>query len=56
MKEEKFVCPACGNEKEGDYRTTVNECRQCRRMHCDECIDENGLCVPCSAIEKGEKS
>lgn len=50
--EERFMCPACGKEQEGDYRTGVNECRQCRRMHCTQCIDEKGLCVPCSAAEK----
>lgn len=52
MAEERFVCAACGNETEGDYKTTVNECRVCRRMHCDGCIDDQGLCVSCSQKEK----
>jgi hypothetical protein len=55
MAEEQFACAACGEEYEGDIRVTgVQECRICFRTHCPECIDENGICVPCSETEKKE--
>jgi hypothetical protein len=45
MSEEKFACAACGLEY--DRETAVNECRRCHRSFCDECLDENGICVSC---------
>ncbi len=42
---EKFSCVACGSDF--DRETAVQECRMCHRTVCDECIDEQGLCVPC---------
>jgi len=49
---EKFVCAACGEEHEGDAVTGVTECRVCRRMHCQGCLDEDGRCKECAAKEK----
>jgi hypothetical protein len=51
MATEKFVCSGCG--KEYDRETAVGECRMCHRTVCDECISEEGICVPCE--EKEEK-
>ena len=52
MEEEKFACVACGAEAEGDIKTSITECRVCRRMHCNQCLDENGLCVECAKEAK----
>ncbi len=30
-----------------DRESAVKECRICHRTHCDQCLDEEGLCVPC---------
>lgn len=49
-KDEKFVCASCGEEF--DVRTAINECRQCQRMYCDECLNEEGICVPCDEEEQ----
>ena len=51
MAEEKFACVACGAESEGDVRVAIQECVVCRRMHCDGCLDENGLCKECAEKE-----
>ncbi|HIJ68262.1 MAG TPA: hypothetical protein HPP81_09505 [Deltaproteobacteria bacterium] len=42
---EQFACAACGE----DYarETAVHECRMCHRAYCEECIDKQGICVPC---------
>ena len=45
---EDFACVACGEVHEKDDILAPHECRVCRRMHCDGCIDENGLCVECN--------
>lgn len=42
---EKFSCVACGADF--DRESAVSECRVCHRSYCEECIDEQGLCVPC---------
>ena len=56
MAEEKFFCASCGKEHEGDIVATgIQECRICFRTHCDECINEDGICVPCSDVEKERK-
>lgn len=45
MAKEKFVCAGCGEEYERE--TAVSECRMCHRTFCDECISDEGVCVPC---------
>jgi hypothetical protein len=45
---EEFACVACGEEAERDDVVLIQECRICRRMHCDGCIDAEGLCVECT--------
>jgi hypothetical protein len=45
---EEFVCSACGEQHEKDDVVGLQECRICRRMHCDGCINEEGVCVECS--------
>lgn len=45
---EEFACVACGEASEKDDVLAVQECRFCRRMHCDGCLDEEGLCVACT--------
>jgi hypothetical protein len=50
---EAFACAACGQEYEGDVKTGITECRVCRRIHCDGCLNEEGLCVECAG-EKGK--
>ena len=42
---EKFSCASCGSDF--DRETAVQECRMCHRSFCQECIDEQGTCVPC---------
>jgi hypothetical protein len=50
MEKEKFECAACGVAY--DHEMSVHECRVCHRTYCDQCIDEEGLCVPCGEKEK----
>lgn len=45
MSEDKFSCSACGIDF--GRETAVHECRVCHRNFCDQCLDKNGLCVPC---------
>jgi len=45
MIESSFSCSACGLDYSRE--TAVKECRICHRAHCEECISEEGLCVPC---------
>ena len=52
MSQDKFTCPACGKEYEGDTRVMVKECVLCRRAHCQECIDEYNRCAPCAEKTK----
>ncbi len=42
---EQFACAACGEEFARE--TAVSECRVCHRSYCEECLDDQGLCVPC---------
>jgi hypothetical protein len=41
----RFDCSACG--KDYDRASAVSECRMCHRAFCAECIDDQGVCVPC---------
>ncbi|MBW2139516.1 MAG: hypothetical protein JRG97_00400 [Deltaproteobacteria bacterium] len=52
----EFTCAACGKEYEGDAVTGVTECRVCRRMHCDGCLDELVRCAECAEEEEKESS
>jgi len=45
MAGKKFECVACG--KDFDRETAVSECRVCHRTYCDQCLNEEGMCVPC---------
>lgn len=49
VEEDKFVCAACGIDFERE--SSVMECRMCHRSHCEECLNEQKLCVPCSQGE-----
>jgi hypothetical protein len=51
MEDEKFSCVACGLDF--DRETAVKECRICHRTHCDECISDEGICVPCAEPASG---
>jgi len=51
MVDAKFSCAACGDEYAREV--AVNECRVCHRTFCDECISEEGFCIPCEEKEKG---
>jgi hypothetical protein len=51
MAEKEFQCVACGAEY--DRSSAVQECRMCHRTHCTECIDEQGICVPCKDVKAG---
>jgi hypothetical protein len=42
---EQFSCAACGAEFARE--TAVPECRMCHRSYCEQCIDNEGICVPC---------
>lgn len=44
-KHQEFTCEACGTEY--DREEAVSECRVCHRTFCDECINEENICVPC---------
>lgn len=50
MAKEKFVCAGCGEEYERE--TAVSECRMCHRTFCDECISDEGVCVPCEETKE----
>jgi hypothetical protein len=41
----EFACAACGAEFAREV--AVHECQVCHRSYCEECLDEQGLCVPC---------
>jgi hypothetical protein len=57
MAEERFYCTSCGQEYEGDVTThPASACRVCFRIHCDECLDEDGNCVPCVEVGKQKKT
>ncbi len=47
--EDVFSCAACGE----DYSraTAVSECRICHRSFCEECINNEGVCVPCETAQ-----
>jgi hypothetical protein len=45
MSEERFDCSSCGQDY--DRESAVKECRICHRTYCDECISDEGICVPC---------
>lgn len=51
MAEKEFNCAACGAEY--DRSTAVQECRVCHRTNCGDCIDEQGICVPCRTGKTG---
>ena len=42
---EQFACAACG--KEFAREVAVKECQMCHRAFCEQCIDDQGVCVPC---------
>jgi hypothetical protein len=44
---EEFSCVACGAASEKDDVVAIQECRICRRTHCDGCLNEEGICVEC---------
>lgn len=44
----QFVCAACHKCYTGDPNEVMTECRVCRRIHCNECVDEFGRCVECA--------
>jgi len=44
----EFACVACGIPSEKDDVVLIQECRLCRRSHCDRCLNEEGLCVDCA--------
>jgi hypothetical protein len=51
---ESFTCVACGKKHPRDNNVTaVAECRACRRLHCQGCLDENARCGTC-ALQKRE--
>jgi len=45
-QDQQFVCAACGGDF--DRETAVVDCRVCHRQYCRECLDDQGLCTPCS--------
>ncbi len=47
---EQFACAACGEDFR--HEATVTECRMCHRTFCDECINAQGICVPCEESRK----
>ena len=49
MEKQKFECVACGEVY--DHEMSVHECRVCHRTYCEQCINEEGLCVPCGEKE-----
>lgn len=52
MEKEQFECAACGEVLE--HAISVSECRICNRTYCKECINEEGLCVPCEETKSKE--
>lgn len=44
----EFACVACGIPSEKDDVVLIQECRLCRRSHCDRCLNEEGICVDCA--------
>jgi hypothetical protein len=50
MDDVQFVCAACEKNYEGD-KNVMTECRVCHRIHCSDCVDENGRCVECADKE-----
>ena len=50
MEDVKFFCSACGEDHERE-EGVLTECNLCKRIHCNECVDEFGKCVACSSEE-----
>lgn len=44
----QFTCAACQTDYAGDTSNVRTACRVCRRIHCDDCVDEFGRCVKCA--------
>ncbi|MGE5310438.1 MAG: hypothetical protein ACM3MN_01720 [Nitrospirota bacterium] len=44
----EFACVAYGIPSEKDDVVLIQECRLCRRAHCDGCLNAEGLCVECT--------
>ena len=45
---EMFSCSTCGEE---DFESGMSAaCSACRESECQECLDENAICVPCSSF------
>jgi hypothetical protein len=51
----QFVCAACSKCHTGDVSNVMTECRVCRRIHCNQCVDEFGRCVECAEKESSKK-
>lgn len=48
MEEQLIECKQC-NSLPPDLREYMSRtCALCGTLHCDECINEAGLCTPCS--------
>lgn len=54
MDDVQFVCAACETSYQGDTSNVMTECRVCRRLHCNDCVDEYGRCVECAGKESAE--
>ncbi len=45
MAEKEFVCGWCG--KMLDFEMNIKECKMCHRTQCNECLNDEGMCIPC---------
>ncbi len=49
LKGKCFKCSACGVEF--DESPAVGVCRICEKVHCNECMTKEGVCVPCDELK-----
>ena len=47
MEEELMVCSECGATVAQEY--AGGTCKLCGELHCTECLNEAGYCVPCDS-------
>jgi hypothetical protein len=52
MAEKVFVCANC--KKLYEYESAVANCRICDEIVCEECMNAEGVCIPCGNKPESE--
>ena len=49
MTDRVFVCASCKSLYE--LESAVSNCRICNETYCEECMNADGVCVPCGEVK-----